>query len=202
MRDILRGEIWTMELEGQAPPTETANMDRTLGFEARKFALETLVKIYLEQSSGSRALVMSHTRVMLTLAIAAMAAFVTVYAAMLRGAAQVPEWIQPVPAGLALGGFALLIISALLATRALSLASEVATGLLRNPFPTARRELETMFDARHEDIVLDKLVTTVQLHILDTVPGNNFSAFATISLIAGTALAAGSLLFPLVALTR
>lgn len=190
-----------MESGNQAPIAETAKMDRTLGFEARKFALETLVKIYLEQSSGSRALVVSHTRVMLTLAIAAMAAFVTVYAAMLRGTTQAAEWIQPVPVGLALGGFALLVASALLATRALSLAAKIATDLLRDPFPTARKELEMMFDARNEDIVLDNLVTTVQLHILDTVPGKNFSAFATISLIAGAILAAASLLFPLVAVT-
>ncbi|MGI6246952.1 MAG: hypothetical protein ACOYJQ_14490 [Pseudochelatococcus sp.] len=172
--------------------------DRRLGFEARRFALETLVKIYLEQSNGSRALVVSHTRVMLTLSIAAMAGFVTVFAAMLRGSPQAAGWMQPVPAGLALSGLGLLLASALWAAKALSLAAKVATDLLRDPFPTARRELEELFDARNEDIVLDNLVATVQLHIADTMPSGNFSAYATISLVAGTTLAAASLVLPFV----
>jgi hypothetical protein len=174
--------------------------DRHLGFEARKFALETLVKIYLEQSNGSRALVVSHTRVMLTLSLAAMAGLVTVLAAMLRGGSpQVVGWIQPLPAGLALSGFALLVASALWATKALSIAAQVATKLLQDPFPTAHKELEEMFGAKNEDIVLDRLVATVQLHIADTAPGNNFSVYATASLIAGIILAAASFAFPFVA---
>ncbi len=173
--------------------------DRRLGFEAKKFALETLVKIYIEQSNGSRALIVSHTRVMLTLAIAAMAGFVTVYAAVLRSDPQAIGWIQPIPAGLALCGLSLLVASALFAIKALSLAAKVATDLLRDPFPTASKELEIMFGAQDEDVVLDNLVATVQLHLLDTVPGNNFSTLATISLLAGIALAAASFVFPLIA---
>ena len=176
-----------------------AEDDRRLGFEAKRFALETLVKIYLEQSNGSRALVVSHTRVMLTLAIAAMAGFVTVFAAMLRaGSPGAAGWMQPAPAALALCGLGLLVASALWSTKALSLAAKVATDLLRDPFPTARKELEQMFGAKNEDIVLDNLVTAVQLHIADTIPGNNFSTHATISLVAGTTFAAASLVFPFV----
>lgn len=187
----------------EARTAETAREDRVLGFEARKFALETLVKIYLEQSNGSRALVVSHTRVMLTLALAAMAGFVTVFAAILRtGNPQMAGWMQPIPAGLALSGLALLVASALWATKALSLAARVATNLLRDPFPTARKELEEMFGARNEDIVLDNLVAAVQLHIADTAPGGSFSTYATISLVAGTTLAAASLVFPLMAAGR
>ncbi|MFC0216767.1 hypothetical protein ACFFJ7_00010 [Pseudochelatococcus lubricantis] len=176
--------------------------DRRLGFEARRFALETLVKIYIEQSNGSRALVVSHTRVMLTLAIAAMAGFVTVLAAILRGNPQAFATSQPVPAGLALCGLALLVTSALWATRALALAAHVATSLLRDPFPTARKELEEMFGARHEDVVLDNLVAAVQLHIADTAPARNFSTYATISLVAGATLAAASLVIPFVTIGR
>jgi hypothetical protein len=183
-----------METIYQAPTTEMAKMDRTLGFEARKFALETLVKIYLENASGSRALIVSHTRVMLTLAIAAIAAFVTIYAAMLRGAASTVAGIQPVSGNLALGGLGLLVASALLSTRAIALAAKVSTDLLRNPFPTARKELEMMFEARNEDIVLDNLVATVQLHMLNTATSRNFSIVATVTLIGGTTLAMGSLL--------
>lgn len=181
-----------------APPEE----DRRLGFEAKRFALETLVKIYLEQSNGSRALVMSHTRVMLTLAIAAMAGFITVFAAMLRGHPQAAGWMQPLPAGLALCGLGLLVASALWATKALSLAAKAATNLLRDPFSTARKELEQMFGAKNEDVVLDNLVATVQLHIADTVPSRNFSAYATVSLVAGTTLAAASLVLPFVLIGR
>lgn len=177
--------------------------DRRLGFEAKRFALETLVKIYLEQSSGSRALVVSHTRVMLTLSIAVMAGFVTVFAAMLRtGYPQAAGWMQPLPAALALSGLGLLMASALWSTKALSLAAKVATHLLRDPFPSARRELEEIFDAKSEDIVLDNLVATVQLHIADTAPGNNYSAHATKALVAGTTLVAAFLVFPFVTIGR
>ncbi|WP_210270061.1 hypothetical protein [Aureimonas mangrovi] len=167
--------------------------DRRLGYEAKRFALETLVKIYIEHTNGSRALLMSHARIMLTLAIAAMAGFITVYAAMLRSNPAGLDWIEPIPAFLALSGLALIVTSALLSSRALSLAAKVATDLLRDPFPTAQRELREMFDAKNEDIVLSSLVATIQLHIADTAPKNNHSVYATMSLIAGTILAAASL---------
>lgn len=181
-----------------APAPAMPAEDRRLGFEAKRFALETLVKIYIEQSNGSRALVVSHARVMLTLAIAAMAGFVTVVAAILRGDPHAVGSIHPVTAGLGLFGLALLVASALWATKALSLAARIATNLLRDPFPTARKELEKMFDAKNEDIVLDNLVATVQLHIADNVPSNNFSTYATISLVLGITLAALSLVVPFV----
>lgn len=185
---------------GSGPPAAAmAEEDRRLAFEARKFALETLVKIYLEQSNGSRALVVSHTRVMLTLSLAAMAGFVTIVAAMLRtGTAETSGWLQPVPVVFALAGLALLVASALLATKALAVAAQTAANLLHDPFPTARKELEDMFGTKNEDIVLDRLVATVQLHIADTVPSNPFGTFATVSLVAGTALAAASLVLPFV----
>jgi hypothetical protein len=177
--------------------------DRRLGFEAKMFALETLVKIYLEQTNGSRSLVVSHARVMLTLSIAAMAGFITVLAAILRaGYLQAAGWLQPLPAGLALSGVGLLMASALWSTRALSNASKVATNLLRDPFPTARKELQEMFGAKNEDVVLDKLVATIQLHIGDTVPSKNFSTYSTLALIAGATLIAASLVCPFVTLAR
>lgn len=182
----------------EAPIATMTSQDRELRFEARKFALETLVKIYIEQSNGSRALVVSHARVMLTLAIAAMAGFVTVVAAILRGDPNAVGSIQPATAGLGLFGLALLVASALWATKVLSLAANIATNLLRDPFPTARKELEEMFGARNEDIVLDNLVATVEHHIADNVPGNNFGTYATISLVLGITLAAASLVVPFV----
>lgn len=181
-------------------PIAVMEEDRRLGFEAKKFALETLVKIYLEQSNGSRALAVSHTRVMLTMSLASMAGLVTVFAAMLRsGNPEATEWMQPLPAGLALSGLGLLVASALWATKALSLAAKAATNILQDPFPTARKELQEMFDAKNEDVVLDRLVATVQLHIADNAPSNNLSVYATMSLVAGTALAAASFVFAFVA---
>lgn len=189
-----------IEQGADAPAPVMLVEDRRLGFEAKMFALETLVKIYLEQTNGSRALIVSHTRVMMTLSIAAMAGFVTVLAAILRaGYLQAAGWMQPIPAGLALGGVGLLMASALWSTKALSNASKVATNLLRDPFPTARKELEEMFGTKSEDIVLDNLVSAVQLHVADTVPSRNFSTYATLALVVGVALIAASLVFPFVA---
>lgn len=136
---------------------------------------------------------------MLTLSLAAMADFITVVAAMLRsGASEMAGWTQPLPVAMALFGLSFLVASSIWAAKALSRAARIASTILRDPFPATHNELAEMFGSKHEDVVLDKLVETVQLHIARTLPSNGFSTYATVCLVSGTALAAASLIVPFV----
>ena len=65
-------------------PVPLSSDERRLAFEARRLAVETLIKVYLEHVTHARHLVTAHLRLMFTLSLGALAGVVTLYGATLR----------------------------------------------------------------------------------------------------------------------
>lgn len=137
------------------PLPEIALRERALRLDARKLAVETLVRVHLDSVAGTRQLMLGHQRLMFTLSLGALAGVITLFAAGLRlGAAQTLP-LPPLAAGLALLALAALTASALISAAALQKAARHAAGLLRDPFPGAGDDLELLFsDEQASETVL------------------------------------------------
>ena len=120
---------------------------RRLQFEARRLAVETFVKLHVEQVAASRQLLVTHLRLMFTLSLGSLAGVVTLYAAALRfgsvSAVSTQLYWPSVLAAVAALGF--LVASALLSAQALQRAARAAAAFLTNPFPDAERQLHSLF---------------------------------------------------------
>jgi hypothetical protein len=182
--------------------TCTVNLDqnfdrRRLRFEAKRFAIETFVKIHLEHAEGSRLLLVSHSRLMFTLSLGALAGTVTLFAAALRQSG--PPSIALLglaPIVLAALSLAFLVTAAILATRVLHSAASAATELLRQPFPNAERELEEAFDNEfsNEQTILDRVASTILLRLKKETAHQPRTIGITLFLIAGLCAAGLALL--------
>ena len=145
-------------------PTSLSPDVRRLAFEAKRLAVETLVKIHLEQVTGAHRLATTHLRVMFTLSLGVLAGVVTLYGAMLRLAS--PSDFSAITiynAILAIGALAALVASALLSARALQQAASATMPFLRDPFPNAGPEIDSIFesDDLDEDQILRKLYLAI-----------------------------------------
>ncbi len=65
-------------------PTNIPLDERRLRFEARRLAVETFVRLHIEQVAASRQFLLTHLRLMFTLSLGALASVVTLYGAGLR----------------------------------------------------------------------------------------------------------------------
>lgn len=133
-------------------PTSLSSDVRRLAFEAKRLAVETLVKIHLEQVTGAHRLATTHLRVMFTLSLGVLAGVVTLYGAMLRfvsptefHAITIYNWV------LAIAALAALVASALLSARALQQAASATMPFLRDPFPNAGSEIGSIFESDELD---------------------------------------------------
>lgn len=165
------------------PPDE-----RRLAFEARRLAIETLVKIYLEQISVSRDLVTIYLRLMFTLSLGTLAGVVTLYGAILRFSANTSlsmiTMLEAASAVIALGA---LVASALLSARALQQSAFDAAPFLHNPFPDAGSVIDSIFqlDELDEQQILNKLYFSIN-KLVEHQPALRVNArLTTAFLIAG-----------------
>ncbi|MFK3789172.1 MULTISPECIES: hypothetical protein [Pseudomonas] len=134
--------------------------ERRFAFEARRLAIETLVKIYLEQVSVSRGLVTVYLRLMFTLSLGALAGVVTLYGAILRfsvsASLDMITLLEATSAVMALGA---LVTSALLSARALQQSAFDVAPFLRDPFPNAGSVIDSIFQSKEldEQQIVDRL---------------------------------------------
>lgn len=120
-----------------------------------------LIKIHLEHAEGSRLLLVSHSRMMFTLSLGALAGVVTLFAAVLRlGGEKVLATATPLEIILAATSMALLVCGCLIATNALRAAASAAVDLQANPFWNAEAHLDALLkpDETDEKAVLGNLV--------------------------------------------
>lgn len=135
---------------------------RKLRFEARRFAIETLVRIQLDQASGTRTLVASHLRLMFGLSLAAIAGAVTMIGAVFRtGLTAVTLREDALTIGLiaaCLGLFTLAAVFALVRSRAVARQS---AAILKDPFPMAEADVRRLLSKpgpdEEEEAILDTL---------------------------------------------
>lgn len=136
--------------------------ERRLAFEARRLAVETLVKIYLEQVAHARHLVTAHLRLMFTLSLGALAGVVTLYGATLRiGIAHGIGALDRVEVMTGIAALAALVASALLSATALRRAAFDAVSFVYNPFPKAISDIAAIFETRD----LDELEVLHKLYV-------------------------------------
>lgn len=135
--------------------------ERRLVFEAQRFSLEMLIKVHLENAEGARLFLVSHSRMMFTLALGALAAVVTLYAAVLRlGGEKALMTATTVEIALATASLGLLVTGSLFATSALRAAATSAVDLQTDPFSNAEPFIQGLLQssATNEKVVLDNLV--------------------------------------------
>lgn len=145
-------------------PAPLSPDERRLAFEARRLAVETLVKVYLEQVTHARHLVTAHLRLMFTLSLGALAGVVTLYGATLRvGIANGIGALDRSEVLTGLVALASLVASALLSATALRRAAFEAVSFVHNPFPNAAAEIATIFetDGLNESEILRKLYAAI-----------------------------------------
>ena len=168
---------------------ETSQIEeRRIRFEARKLAVEVLVKIHLEHLQGSRLLVMNHYRLTFGLSLSAVAGLVTLYAAALRFGAE----LGSDPASLMRIGFAIfavssLVASALLATRALRKVASSSAHLLRNPYPNADAEMTQIFEdpTVDEGVIVQNILKVMKLRVESEPAFNHTTGKNTLLLALG-----------------
>lgn len=155
---------------------ETSQIEeRRIRFEAKKLAVEVLVKIHLEHLQGSRILVMNHYRLTFGLSLSAVAGLVTLYAAALRFGAELgSDPTSLLRIGLGIFAVSCLVASAMLATRALRKVASLSAHLLRNPFPGAEAELAQIFEdnSTDEGTIVQNILKVMKLRA-DSEPAFN-----------------------------
>lgn len=138
--------------------------ERRLAFEARRLAVETLIKVYLEHVTHARHLVTAHLRLMFTLSLGALAGVVTLYGATLRvGIANGIGTLDRLEVATGLVSLASLVASALLSATALRRTAIIAVSFVRDPFPKVASEIASIFElgSLDENDVLRKLHHTI-----------------------------------------
>lgn len=162
--------------------------ERRIRFEARKLAVEVLVKIHLEHLQGSRLLVMNHYRLTFGLSLSAVAGLVTLYAAALRFGAELGnDATSLLRIGLAIFAVGCLVASAMLATRALRKVASGSAHLLRNPYPNADVELALIFEdpTVDEGIMVQNIMKVIQLRVEAEPAFNHTTGKNTMLLVLG-----------------
>lgn len=171
--------------------------DRRLAFEAKRLAVETLVKIRLEQVGSAHRLATSHLRLMSTLSLGALAGVATLYGALLRfSPAVVINTATIIHAAVSLSALPVLVASALLSARALRRGAAEAMPFLRDPFPNAKSEIESIFEQEglDEDEVLKRLYIAIDKGIESQPTFDIGSSLSTSLMILGLLLAGTSFL--------
>lgn len=170
--------------------------ERRLVFEAQRFSLEMLIKIHLEHTEGSRLLLVSHSRMMFTLALGALAAVVTLYAAVLRlGGEKALMTATISEIALAVASLVLLVTGSLLATGGLRTAASSAVDLQANPFRNAEPFIEGLLQpsVKDEKVVLDNLVEALARRLESEKPHPPKTLLISCCLFLGLAFACLSL---------
>ncbi|HRM73970.1 MAG TPA: hypothetical protein PLI13_04570 [Paracoccus sp. (in: a-proteobacteria)] len=143
---------------------------RKLRFEARKFALETLAKMYLVQAEATRNLRVGHVKLTFGLSLGALAGFLTVISALARFVADFPTWPADMGGILVLGfGLGVLLLAAIVAISQYRATVERTADLLLHPYPKAEAEFQAILQDHSLDETgyLDKLSTILRTRTED-----------------------------------
>lgn len=125
--------------------------ERKLRFDARRLAIDSFVRIYLESVQGARQLVMGHLRLMFTLSLGALAGVITLYASALRMGGPEVHQLPWQPVSLALIALLCLVASALLSAATLQHAARGVSALVRHPFPASDEDIRRLFTDAEDD---------------------------------------------------
>jgi len=135
-----------------APVADAGVELRKLRFEARKFALETLVRIHIDQTAGTRGLVAGHLRLLFGLSIGALASAMTVIGALLRTGMLAFGYPDDLPRIVLVGLCpVLLTMGAIIALVQSRRTAKLSAELLRDPFPRAEAEVERLMRVDEAD---------------------------------------------------
>ncbi|ESW61858.1 MAG: hypothetical protein Q27BPR15_04325 [Rhodobacter sp. CACIA14H1] len=136
----------------QAPVPDAGVELRKLRFEARKFALETLVRIHIDQMAGTRGLVAGHLRLLFGLSIGALASAMTVIGALLRTGILTFSYPDDLPRIILVGLCpVLLTLGAVIALVQSRRTARRAAERLRDPFPASEAEVERLMQVDDAD---------------------------------------------------
>lgn len=153
--------------ESEAPSEEDA---RALRFEARKFALETLTRIYLAQLEASRNLRVGHVKLTFGLSVGTLAGFLTLISAFARFMDDFPTWPADMGGLLVLGfGLGPLLLAAIVAISQYRATVERTADLLLRPYPKAEAEFQAILQDHSLDEAgyLEKLSTILRTRTED-----------------------------------
>ena len=129
-------------------PAQTDMEARKLRFEGRKFALETLTRMYLAQLGGTRNLSIGHVKLTFGLSLGALAGFLTLISAFARFTEDYPVWPEDRTAILLLAcGLGSLLIAAVVAILQYRATVEQSAAQLTRPYPDAEAEFLDILSA-------------------------------------------------------
>ena len=128
------------------------NERRTLRFEARKFALETLTKIHLAQLDASRNLRVGHVKLTFGLSVGTLAGFLTLISAFARFMDDFPTWPADM-VGLSVLAFGMgcLVVAAAVAITQYRATVERSADMLLRPYPNSEQDLNDILTGQPAD---------------------------------------------------
>lgn len=139
---------------------------RKLQFEARRFSMDALIRVQLEQSAGTRALMAGHLRLMFGLSLAAIAGAATMISGLLQAKAdEISLREDAVLVVLILLCVAFFMGAAVLALFRSRAVVRQAASLLLDPFPGADNDFKRLLsrprDNEDEEEILDALANVL-----------------------------------------
>ncbi len=146
------------------------NERRTLRFEARKFALESLTKIYLAQLDASRNLRVGHVKLTFALSVGTLAGFLTLISAFARFIDDFPTWPTDMT-GLSILAFGMscLVVAAAVAITQYRATVERSADMLLRPYPDAEADVHAILSGQpaNEMEYLDRLSAILRARTQD-----------------------------------
>ncbi|MFQ8433250.1 hypothetical protein [Amaricoccus sp. W119] len=181
-------------------PSEIERLERRkLRFEARKFAIDTLVRMYLAQLEGTRSLRVGHVKLTFGLSLGALAGVLTVISALARFTENYPEWPEDrIPILLLVSGLGGLLAAAVTAISHYRTVVEGSADLLLRPYPGAELEFNGILSGTPEDetAYLDSLSAILSARTRDSRQHHPPSSVVLLLVLFGTT-ATGVALFML-----
>ena len=174
-----------------AAPIDPAEA-RKLHFEARKFAIETLVKMNLAQLEATRNMRVGHVKMTFALSLGALASFLTLVSAFARFTDDYPEWPEDrVGILLLVFSLGLLLAAAIAAISQYKAAVDRAADQLFRPYPSAETEFADLLSGRPQDEIalLDRLSTILKTRTED--PRQHQPASSLVLMLALVGIIAG-----------
>lgn len=165
------------------------NERRTLRFEARKFALESLIRIYLAQLDASRNLRVGHVKLTFALSVGTLAGFLTLISAFARFIDDFPTWPADM-AGLSILAFGMscLVVAAAVAITQYRATVERSADMLLRPYPDAEADVHAILagEPTNEMDYLDRLSAILRARTQDARQYQPPSSMVLVLIIIGS----------------
>lgn len=154
----------------ESSPAPSDDDTRALRFEARKFTLETLTKMYLAQLEASRNLRVGHVKLTFALSVGTLAGFLTLISAFARFIDDFPTWPADMT-GLSVLAFGMscLVVAAAVAITQYRTTVERSADMLLRPYPDVEAEFYDILSGQPADEVeyLDRLSAILRARTQD-----------------------------------